>query len=146
MNTDHRKLIADVSDRLEVPVEIVRVFACPVCRHISFAGILGPGSMVKVRCSVSWCVHHLPKVPWVVSVPGEEAQRLRIHRCQSPMCKNPCRVRGPHMDSEHVKYNNGDPVCNWTWCCAYFAPGTKIVAWCKESGCAQSKEGFTLIL
>jgi len=139
------RIIAEVSERLGLPQELVRIFSCPVCKQKRFAGMLGAGSIVKVRCARSSCAHHLPASPWIVHVSGAESERLRVHRCPSPLCKNPCQIRAPHMQSDQVKYDNGKPVCNWTWCCGYFAPGTRIVAWCKESSCVNYAKGFTIV-
>ena len=139
------QIASSVAERLKIPVQAVRIFSCPICGHRSFAGMLGAGSIVKVRCPLSSCQHHNSETPWIITIPGEESGRLRIHRCPSPVCKHPCRIRAPYMDSDSVVYANGKPVCNWTWCCAYFAKRTRIVAWCKESSCANYKNGFIIV-
>ena len=106
--------------------------------------MLGSGSLVKVRCPKTKCPHHNLNTPWAVYIGGADTGRLRLQRCRSPFCKKPCHVRG-WLDNESVTYNNGKPICNWSWSCGYFAPNTRIIAWCKESSCLNFHDGFTLI-
>ena len=141
----NEEIAKEIAQRLELPIMAVRVFCCPVCGHLTFAGMLGAGSEVKVRCPFSSCVHHNKDTPWVIKTPGDPVGRMRIHRCPSPFCKHPCHIRAPWMDAENVVYANGKPVCNLAWCCGYIAPKTRIVAWCKESSCANHSNGFIII-
>ena len=138
------ELVEYVAKRLDLPIQQVRIFACPICHKISFAGYLTDGSEIKVRCKMSSCAHHIKGMEWVARVSGAQSGKMHIKRCPSPLCKYPCRDRAPGMQSEIVQWNNGMPVCNWAWSCAYIAPKSRLLVWCVERTCANATEGFII--
>ena len=126
---------------------LVTVYRCPLCGIRAFAGFLGPGTTLTVRCEKSNCAHNPKGCGWTASeqnVRGQRTRRSEVLHCPSAMAGYPWTpYKGDHRNAL-IRDGRKTP-CRRPWAFGTIGGGTRIKVWCRESTCICHNDGFIII-